>query len=292
MVWKWNTFRKGTSVRRTLLFLWSAGRICESFHFVNLTDTGKGIYNRKGRENAGERKRLSAADGDCKPFRICCITDWNFSRTAVPFIIRITGCLPAGRFRQEKELCAVRKNFGKKSWMYPLPVLIIATYNEDGTADAMNAAWGGLYDADKVVLCLSAGHKTTANIKARKAFTISFADAAHVVESDYVGIVSANTVPDKLDRAGFHTTKSSFVDAPLIDELPMALECRLIEINKDGNVIGEIVNVSAEESILDTDGSVDPEKLRPLVFDPVRGAYCVLGEKVGNAFQDGKKLKG
>ena len=260
MVWKWNTFRKGTSVRRALLFLWSAGRICESFHFVNLTDTGKGIYNRKGRENAGERNRLSAADGDCKPFRICCITDWNFSRTAVPFIIRITGCLPAGRLRQEKELCAVRKNFGKKSWMYPLPVLIIATYNE--------------------------------NIKARKAFTISFADAAHVVESDYVGIVSANTVPDKLDRAGFHTTKSSFVDAPLIDELPMALECRLIEINKDGNVIGEIVNVSAEESILDTDGSVDPEKLRPLVFDPVRGAYCVLGEKVGNAFQDGKKLKG
>ena len=99
----------------------------------------------------------------------------------------------------------MRKDFGKKPWMVPLPVLIIATYNEDGTADAMNAAWGGLYDADKVILCLSAGHRTTANIKKRKAFTISFANAGHVAESDYVGMVSANSEPDKLKKAGFHT---------------------------------------------------------------------------------------
>ena len=102
----------------------------------------------------------------------------------------------------------MRKDFGVKSWFYPLPVLIIGTYNEDGTPDAMNAAWGGLYDADKVVLCLSAGHKTTKNIKARGAFTVSFADAAHVVPSDYVGLVSGNTEPEKMAKSGFHTTKS------------------------------------------------------------------------------------
>lgn len=93
----------------------------------------------------------------------------------------------------------MRKNFGTKSWFYPLPVLIVGTYDENGLPDVMNAAWGGLYDADKVVLCLSAGHKTTANIKAKEAFTVSFADAAHVTEADYVGMVSANQVPDKLE---------------------------------------------------------------------------------------------
>ena len=117
----------------------------------------------------------------------------------------------------------MRRNFGKKSWFYPLPVLIIGTYNADGTADAMNAAWGGLYDADKVILCLSAGHKTTANIKQRKAFTISFADATHVAPSDYVGMVSANTEAKKIEKSGFDILKSSKVDAPLISELPVAL---------------------------------------------------------------------
>lgn len=131
----------------------------------------------------------------------------------------------------------MRKNFGKKTWFYPLPVLIIGSYDEKGNADAMNAAWGGIYDSDKVVLCLSEGHKTTGNIKKRGAFTVSFADAAHVVEADYVGLVSANDVEDKMERAGFHTTKSEFVDAPLIDELPVTLECRLIKINEDGNAL-------------------------------------------------------
>ena len=185
----------------------------------------------------------------------------------------------------------MRKNFGKKTWMVPLPVLIIATYNEDGTADAMNAAWGGIYDTNKVVLCLSAGHKTTANIKSRKAFTVSFADAGHVTESDYVGMVSANSEPDKMKKAGVHAVKSEFVDAPLIEELPMALECRLIKVNEDGNIIGEIVNVSAEETVLGEDGSVDFSKLQPIIFDPVHNAYLKLGSKVGNAFRDGAALK-
>ena len=113
----------------------------------------------------------------------------------------------------------MRKNFGAKPYTYPQPVFIIATYGEDGTPDAMNAAWGGISEANELSMCISAGHKTTKNILARKAFTVSMADAAHVVECDYVGVVSANDVPDKLAKAGFHTTKSEFVDAPLIDEL-------------------------------------------------------------------------
>ena len=117
----------------------------------------------------------------------------------------------------------MRKDFGTKSWFYPLPVLIIGTYDENGVPDAMNAAWGGLYDADKVVLCLSASHKTTNNIQARGAFTVSFADAAHVISADYVGMVSANNEPEKMEQSGFHTVKSKFVDAPLIDELPVEL---------------------------------------------------------------------
>ena len=122
----------------------------------------------------------------------------------------------------------MRKEFHPNPWFYPLPVLIIGTYDENGAPDAMNAAWAGLYDRDKVVLCLSANHKTTANIKAKKAFTVSFADAAHVVEADYVGLVSANDTPDKLARAGLHAAKSEKVDAPIIEEFPMALECELV----------------------------------------------------------------
>ena len=184
----------------------------------------------------------------------------------------------------------MRKDFGAKTWMYPLPVLIVGTYDKDGKADAMNAAWGGIYDANKVVLCLSADHKTTKNIKEKDAFTVSFADEKNVIACDYVGIVSANKEPDKMKKAGFTTTKSAYVDAPIINELPMALECRLVKFNEDGNVIGEIVNVSADESVLDENGMVDPSKLRPITFDPVNNGYLVLGQRVGSAFSDGEKV--
>ena len=186
----------------------------------------------------------------------------------------------------------MRKNFGAKPFLYPQPVLIIATYGEDGTPDAMNAAWGGIADTKQIALYLSASHKTVKNILARKAFTVSMADAAHVVEADYVGIVSGNNVPDNLARAGLHTTKSEFVDAPLIDELPMALECKLVRFDEESELlIGEIVNVCAEESILNDEGKIDPSKLCPISFDPVNYAYLKLGEKVGNAFKDGARLK-
>lgn len=185
----------------------------------------------------------------------------------------------------------MRKDFGVKPWFYPLPVLIIASYDENGKADAMNAAWGGIYDSDKIVLCLSAGHKTTNNIKEKGAFTISFADADHVAACDYVGIVSGNTVRDKIEKAGFTTIKSAFVDAPIICELPMALECRLIKVNEDGNLIGQIVNISVDECILGKDGLIDVQKLKPISYEPVHNDYLVIGEKVGNAFGDGNTLK-
>ena len=175
--------------------------------------------------------------------------------------------------------------------MYPMPVLIVAAYGEDGTPNAMNAAWGGISDDAQVALCLSAGHKTTKNILARGAFTVSMADVAHVVECDYLGVVSGNKVPNKLEKAGFHTVKSDFVDAPVIEELPMTLECKLVKMNEDGLIIGQIVNVSADERILGENGKIDPAKLRPITFDSVNGTYIELGKVVGNAFKDGLQIR-
>ena len=171
-------------------------------------------------------------------------------------------------------------------------MFILAAYGEDGTPNAMNAAWGGISDDREISLCISAGHKTTADILARKAFTVSMATAAQVVPRDYVGIASGNNVPNKLEKAGWHTTKSEYVDAPLIDELPMAVECRLVSYDPEScRLVGEIVNVSADESVLDAQGKIDPDKLEPIAFDPIHNTYRKLGEKVGNAFRDGAALK-
>ena len=186
----------------------------------------------------------------------------------------------------------MRKNFGAKPLLYPQPVFIIAAYDENGTPNAMNAAWGGISETNEISMCISAGHKTTKDILCKKAFTVSMATADTVVACDYVGIASGNDVPDKMERAGFHTTKSEFVDAPLIDELPMAVECRLKSYNPETCIlIGEVVNVCADESVLNEQGKVDPAKLRPITFDAMNSAYLVLGEKVGNAFKDGLQLR-
>ncbi len=184
----------------------------------------------------------------------------------------------------------MRKNFGKKTWFYPLPVLIIGTYDENGNPNAMNAAWGVIRDYGKVEINLGE-HKTTDNLRTTGAFTLAFADAKHVVEADYVGIVSGNNVPNKLEVAGLHTVKSEFVNAPIIADFPMSLECEVVEITDDDKVVGEIVNVSADESVLDENGEIDTKKLHIITFDPVHNTYIELGNKVGNAFKDGLKLK-
>lgn len=185
----------------------------------------------------------------------------------------------------------MRKQFGPKTWIYPMPVLIISTYDEKGNPDAMNAAWGGTYDTNKIIICLSADHKTTKNIASKKAFTVSFADVRHVAACDYVGIVSANDEPEKFKKAGFTAVKSEVVDAPLILELPMAIECKLEKINEDGCIIGEIVGVSVDDKYLDENGNPDSEKISPIAFDAVSAVYRAIGEKVGNAFKDGLSLK-
>ena len=170
-----------------------------------------------------------------------------------------------------------RVNFGAKPNMYPLPVLIIATYDKDGNPDAMNAAWGVVTDFNEISISMG-DHKTTDNLAATGAFTVSMATEDTVVGCDYVGIESGRKVPDKFARAGFHATKSEFVNAPLIDELD------------NGILVGEIVNVCADESVL-TDGKIDPKKLKPIAFDPVNNTYLAMGDKVGDAFGSGKALK-
>lgn len=186
----------------------------------------------------------------------------------------------------------MRKNFGAKAICYPMPVFIIGTYNADGTPNAMNAAWGGISEEQEISICVDSGHKTAENLKLRKAFTVSMATAEYMAACDYVGIVSGNKEPEKFRKAGFHAVKSEFVDAPLIEELPMALECEVISYDEETcHLVGKIVNVCAEESVLGTDGKVDAAKLRPITYDPMNHQYLALGEKVGQAFRDGLTLK-
>ena len=186
----------------------------------------------------------------------------------------------------------MRKNFGPKTLCYPMPVFIIGTYNADGTPNAMNAAWGGISEEKEISICVDSGHKTAENLVARGAFTVSMATAQYMVACDYVGLVSGNKEPNKFAKAGFHATRSEFVDAPLIDELPMALECEVISYDEDTcRLVGRIVNVCADESVLDENGKVDTAKLAPITFDPMNHHYLVLGEKAGQAFHDGTALK-
>lgn len=186
----------------------------------------------------------------------------------------------------------MRKNFGVKTWLYPMPVFIVAAYDAEGTPNVMNAAWGGIHTDNMVGICLAEEHKTTQNILKTKAFTVSMGTAEHVVACDYVGIVSGNKEPDKMAKAGFHAVKSAFVNAPVIAELPMTLECELVSYDKETcYMVGRIVNVSAEETVLGEDGKIELSKLKPIMYDPIHHDYLVMGEKVGKAFADGKALK-
>lgn len=185
----------------------------------------------------------------------------------------------------------MRKNFGAKPILYPQPVFIIGSYDENGTPDAMNAAWGGISESNEISMCLSASHKTVKNILLKKAFTVSMATADTVVACDYVGLASANDTENKIQKAGFTAEKSEFVDAPVFKELPLSVECKFKSYDENTcRMVGEIVNVCADESVL-TDGNIDPAKLRPITYDGANHTYLVIGEKVGNAFSDGAKLK-
>ncbi len=187
-----------------------------------------------------------------------------------------------------------RKNFGDAGIITPLPAIMIATYDEKENPDVMMAAWGGQCGPKHICFNLSA-HKTTDNIRLKKAFTVSFASKNDIVQSDYFGIVSANDVPDKVARAGFTVTKSPNVDAPIVNEYPLTLECKVVQMDEDekggARVVGEIVNMSAQESILNEEGKVDLSKLQPVIFDSSNNSYRVVGEQVGTAWGSGKAIQ-
>lgn len=189
----------------------------------------------------------------------------------------------------------MRKNFGAQCFLFPQPVLMVGTYGADGRANLMNAAWGGICNMEPpcIDLYLDADRKTLENIRATGFFTVSPATAAAVAQADYVGIVHGHSI-DKIAAAGLHASKAEHVNAPVFDEFPMALECKAVDIRESGDcirVVGEIVNVNADESVLNEKEKIDPAKLHPISYDPVNLAYWDIGEKVGNAFRDGLKYK-
>ena len=187
----------------------------------------------------------------------------------------------------------MRKNIKTTEAIFPMPVLMIATYNEDGSVDVMNAAWGTMMERNIVALNLTESHKTVENIKERKAFTVSIADSKHVVEADYFGVVSGNDTPNKFENSGLTSTKSENVDAPIINEFPICIECEFIEYQSDEygiGVIGKVVNVSADENVM-SDDKVDISKVSAIAFDPYTHGYYKVTERVGEAFKDGFELK-
>ena len=184
----------------------------------------------------------------------------------------------------------MRRDIGRKPWFYPLPVLIIGTYDENGVPDAMNAAYGGLYNSGMIEFSIGHGRKAFQNIQASKAFTVSFADAANLAASDYVGLVSGSDTPDKIRRTGWTVTPSRFVNAPLFEELPVTWECEFVRLTEEGNVLGRLVNISVREDVPAEDGTVNMEKFKPLVFDHATYDYLKVDGIAGKAFEAGKCL--
>ena len=188
----------------------------------------------------------------------------------------------------------MKKDLGVKPYLFPMPVLMIATYDEDEKVDVMNMAWGGICDDNMVALNITETHQTALNIKKRMAFTLSIADIPHLAESDYFGTVSGKNVKDKFERIGMHAVKSSRVDAPIILDYPLTLECRVAELQHTLNggfrVLGEILNVIADSKVLDEEGNVDPTKLNAFAFDQFQSGYYKIGEKVGDAWKSGRKF--
>lgn len=173
--------------------------------------------------------------------------------------------------------------------IFPMPVLMIGTYNEDGSVDVMNAAWGMAQSMNQLKLCLTESHKTVKNIKRTGYCTVALATKDLVVESDYLGMVSANTVANKFEKTGLHAVKSEKVNAPIIEEYPICMECKLIGFEDDGTLV-EIVNVLADDKYLNEDGSIKLNEIGIISYDPYGHGYYVIGEKIGQAFSDGKKL--
>ena len=173
--------------------------------------------------------------------------------------------------------------------IFPMPVLMIGTYNEDGSVDVMNAAWGMAQSMKELKLCLTESHKTVKNMKRTGYCTVALATKDFIAESDYLGMVSGNTVSDKFEKSGLHATKSEKVDAPVIEEYPICMECKVVGFEEDGTLV-EVVNVLAEEKYLNADGTIKLDEVGIISYDPYGHGYYVVGNKVGKAFSDGKKF--
>ena len=187
----------------------------------------------------------------------------------------------------------MKKDLGVKPYTFPMPVLMIATYGENDKVDVMNMAWGGVCASNMVALNIDEDHKTTQNIKERMAFTLSVADIDHLEESDFFGIASGNKMEDKFERTGMHAVRSDKVDAPVIEEYPLTLECKVVALENTVygfRVLGEIVNVLADEKVLDEKGKVDPTRLNAFIFDQCQSGYYKVGEKVGQAWKSGTRF--
>lgn len=187
----------------------------------------------------------------------------------------------------------MKKDIGKIPAIFPMPVLMIGTYDENGKVDVMNAAWGQVCDNDRIILSLTESHKTVKNIKLNKAFTVALADRAHVEVADYFGIVSGNNAEDKFERTGYHAVKSEKVNAPIIEEFPIVMECELAEIIDTDSIygiVGKILNTKVEEDALSENGKVDVRKLDALMFDQFQSGYYTVGEKVATAWNAGLDL--
>ena len=187
----------------------------------------------------------------------------------------------------------MKKDLGVVQAVYPMPVLIVAAYDEDGKVNAMNAAWGMICNSDRIALFIDEDHKTTQNILKTKAFTVSLADRAHMDAADFFGIASGNKMEDKFERTGMHAVKSDKVDAPVIEEYPLTLECKVVALENTVygfRVLGEIVNVLADEKVLDEKGRVDPTRLNAFIFDQCQSGYYKVGEKVGQAWKSGTRF--
>lgn len=187
----------------------------------------------------------------------------------------------------------MKKDVGIKPYVFPMPVLMIASYDNENVVDVMNMAWGGVCAQNMVSLNIGEDHKTAKNIKQRGAFTLSIADIPHIKEADFFGIASGNTMKDKFERTGLTATKSEKVDAPIVEEFPLTLECKVVEAKQEVygfHVIGEIVGVLADEQVLDERGRIDPTKLQAFVFDQFQNGYYAIGEKIGQAWNIGASL--
>ena len=187
----------------------------------------------------------------------------------------------------------MKKDIIVQPYLFPMPTYMIGTYNEDDSVDVMMMAWGGICDTKMVALNLEANHRTVANLKARKAFTLAVPGTDTLKESDFFGIASANNMPDKFARTGLHAVKSGKVDAPVIEEYPLTLECRVVEFQEQPyglRVLGEIVGILAEERVLDGQGRIDAGELHAFAFDQMRNGYYAVGERIGQAWNAGADL--